>query len=115
MLGPVAGALGKIPEAGRNWEGFSPDPYLTGLAMAETIEGIQGSGVQATAKHYILNEQEHYRNQINVKIDDRTMHELYLWQVVVESQWLLRMLELTERRRPFADAVRAGIGSIMCS
>jgi beta-glucosidase len=26
MLGPVAGALGKIAEGGRNWEGFSPDP-----------------------------------------------------------------------------------------
>ena len=34
QLGPVAGPLGKIPTAGRNWEGFSPDPYLTGIAMA---------------------------------------------------------------------------------
>lgn len=30
LLGPVAGALGKIAEGGRNWEGWSPDPYLTG-------------------------------------------------------------------------------------
>jgi beta-glucosidase len=63
--------------------------------MAETIKGIQSRGVIACAKHYILNEQEHYRNSISVKIDDRTMHELYLW--------------------PFADSVRAGVGSIMCS
>lgn len=63
--------------------------------MAETIRGIQSRGVVACAKHYILNEQEHYRNRIDVQIDDRTMHELYLW--------------------PFADAVRAGVGSIMCS
>ncbi|MBE3046565.1 hypothetical protein IMZ48_29355, partial [Candidatus Bathyarchaeota archaeon] len=39
QLGPVAGALGKIPHGGRNWEGFGPDPYLTGIAMIETIEG----------------------------------------------------------------------------
>ena len=26
QLGPVAGALGRAPAAGRNWEGFSPDP-----------------------------------------------------------------------------------------
>ncbi|KAK3376701.1 glycosyl hydrolase family 3 N terminal domain-containing protein [Lasiosphaeria ovina] len=95
QLGPVAGPLGRVPEGGRNWEGFSPDPYLTGVAMAETIKGIQSRGVVACAKHYILNEQEHYRNHIDVRIDDRTMHELYLW--------------------PFADAVRAGVGSVMCS
>ena len=73
----------------------SPDPYLAGVAMAETIQGIQSRGVVACAKHYILNEQEHYRGSVDVRIDDRTMHELYLW--------------------PFADAVRAGVGSVMCS
>jgi len=26
QLGPVAGPLGRSPEGGRNWEGFSPDP-----------------------------------------------------------------------------------------
>ncbi|KAG8534117.1 uncharacterized protein KY384_000961 [Bacidia gigantensis] len=108
QLGPVAGPLGRSPEGGRNWEGFSPDPVLTGIMMAETIQGIQKSGVMATAKHYILNEQEHFRQQpeaqgygYNIKeasssnIDDATLHELYLW--------------------PFADAVRAGVASIMCS
>ncbi|KAK4150111.1 beta-glucosidase [Chaetomidium leptoderma] len=95
MLGPASGPLGRVPQGGRNWEGFGPDPYLAGVAMAETIQGIQSRGVIACAKHYILNEQEHYRGNIDVRIDDRTMHELYLW--------------------PFADAVRAGVGSVMCS
>lgn len=35
LLGPVAGPLGKIPTGGRNWEGFSNDPYLSGIAMSE--------------------------------------------------------------------------------
>ena len=95
LLGPVAGALGKIPQGGRNWEGFGVDPYLSGIAMAQTIDGIQGAGVQACAKHYIGNEQELNRETMSSDIDDRTMHELYLW--------------------PFADAVRAGVGSVMCS
>ncbi|CAK7208931.1 beta-glucosidase [Sporothrix curviconia] len=94
-LGPVAGPLGRVAAGGRNWEGFSPDPYLTGVGMFETVSGMQSSGVIATAKHYILNEQEHFRNNVDVTIDDRTMHEMYLW--------------------PFADAVRAGVGAIMCS
>ena len=51
-LGPVCGPLGRSAFSGRNWEGFSPDPYLSGVAMEETIMGIQSVGVQACAKHY---------------------------------------------------------------
>lgn len=50
QLGPVAGPLGKIPDSGRIWEGFSNDPYLSGVAMEEAIRGMQRSGVQACAK-----------------------------------------------------------------
>ncbi|KAK6953717.1 glycoside hydrolase 3 [Daldinia eschscholtzii] len=95
LLGPVAGPLGKNPAGGRNWEGFGADPYLQGIAMAETIEGMQSVGVQANAKHYLLNEQELNRETISSNIDDRTLHELYLW--------------------PFADAVHANVASVMCS
>ncbi len=66
--------------------GFSPDPVLTGVAIAQTIQGIQDAGVIACAKHYILNEQEHnrqtaapYEFAYSSNIDDITMHELYLW------------------------------------
>ena len=41
--------------------GFSPDPVLSGIAVGETVKGIQDAGVIACTKHYILNEQEHYR------------------------------------------------------
>ncbi|KAH6658096.1 glycoside hydrolase superfamily [Truncatella angustata] len=108
VLGPVAGPIGRTPEGGRNWEGFSPDPWLTGIAIAETTKGIQDAGVIACAKHYIANEQEHFRQvgesvgrgyniteTLSSNIDDKTMHELYLW--------------------PFVDVVKAGVGSIMCS
>lgn len=54
QLGPALGALGKIPGAGRNWEGFSNDPYLMGVGSAEAILGMQGSGVQACAKVFII-------------------------------------------------------------
>ncbi|KAI1187543.1 glycoside hydrolase family 3 protein [Nemania serpens] len=95
LLGPVAGPLGKNAAGGRNWEGFGSDPYLQGIAMAETITGMQGAGIQATAKHFILNEQELNRETMSSYVDDRTMHELYLW--------------------PFADAVHANVASVMCS
>ncbi|KAF2101526.1 beta-glucosidase [Rhizodiscina lignyota] len=108
QLGPVVGPLGRSPEGGRGWEGFSPDPVLSGIAVGETVQGIQSSGVIACTKHFILNEQEHFRQvgeangygfpiteALSSNIDDVTLHELYLW--------------------PFADAVRAGTGAIMCS
>ncbi|KAH6636032.1 glycosyl hydrolase family 3 N terminal domain-containing protein [Chaetomium tenue] len=108
LLGPVAGPIGRMPAAGRNWEGFAPDPVLTGVGMSETVKGTQDAGVVACAKHFIGNEQENFRQRgeaqgygydidesLSSNIDDKTMHELYLW--------------------PFADAVRAGVGSIMCS
>ena len=103
LLSPCMGPLGRMPAGGRNWEGFGPDPVLQGIASAETIKGIQEEGVMATAKHYILNEQEHFRqafawglpNAMSSNLDDRTLHELYLW--------------------PFADSIRAGVASVMCS
>jgi beta-glucosidase len=105
-LGPVVGPLGRSGYGGRVWEGFSPDPYLTGVAAEQTIWGMQQAGVQTSLKHYIGNEQETQRNPdksangttieaVSSNIDDRTMHELYLW--------------------PFANGVRAGTASIMCS
>jgi beta-glucosidase len=57
LLGPVAGPIGRMAAGGRNWEGFSPDPWLTGIGMAETVKGIQEAGVIACAKHFVGNEQ----------------------------------------------------------
>ena len=49
-LGPNAGPLGRIPLGGRNWEGFSTDPYLSGQLNGETIIGYQEAGVIANIK-----------------------------------------------------------------
>lgn len=103
LLGPSVGPLGRMPAGGRNWEGFGADPYLSGVAAAQTIKGIQSEGVMATIKHFVANEQEHYRqpwewalpHAISSNMDDRTLHELYAW--------------------PFADSVKAGVASVMCS
>ncbi|KAI0205827.1 beta-glucosidase M [Astrocystis sublimbata] len=101
-LGPVVGPVGRVVQGGRNWEGFSVDPYLCGVLAAQTVEGVQSQGVITSTKHFIGNEQESYRNpvgeeteSVSANIDDKTMHELYLW--------------------PFQDAVFAGTGNIMCS
>lgn len=58
QLGPAIGPLGRNAAGGRIWEGFSPDPSLSGIAVYETVKGIQDAGVIACTKHYIANEQE---------------------------------------------------------
>lgn len=103
LLGPAMGPIGRVPAGGRNWEGFGSDPVLQAVAASQTIKGIQDAGVIATAKHYLLNEQEHFRkpfewglpHSISSNVDDRTLHELYLW--------------------PFAESIRVGVASVMCS
>ncbi|KAF8166141.1 glycoside hydrolase family 3 protein [Mycena galopus ATCC 62051] len=93
-LGPMMNLM-RAPAAGRNWEGFGGDPYLSGEGAFETITGIQSSGVQATAKHFINNEQEHFRETSSSIVDDRTQHELY--------------------SLPFLRSVQANVASVMCS
>ncbi|KAH0833831.1 glycoside hydrolase family 3 protein [Lanmaoa asiatica] len=93
-LGPMMN-MGRIAQGGRNWEGFGADPFLTGEAAYETVLGLQAGGVQATAKHYINNEQEYMRTQSSSNVDDRTQHEIYA--------------------QPFMRAVMAGVSSVMCS
>lgn len=51
-LGPGMNLV-RSPEAGRNWEGFGADPFLSGEAAYQTILGMQESGVQACAKHVL--------------------------------------------------------------
>ncbi|KAI9376027.1 glycosyl hydrolase family 3 N terminal domain-containing protein [Aspergillus egyptiacus] len=104
-LGPVIGPTGRVARGGRNWEGFSNDPYLGGQLAGDTVRGLQ-ENVIACVKHFIGNEQETRRNppqrldgsfnqSLSTNMDDKTMHELYMWA--------------------FQDVVKAGAGSMMCS
>ncbi|KAK7435030.1 hypothetical protein CaCOL14_000005 [Colletotrichum acutatum] len=100
-LGPAAGPLGRVARGGRNWEGLSSDPYLAGVGMGAITRGIQNAGVIATAKHWLLNEQEYRRRvsdlgeAISSNVDDRALHELYVW--------------------PFMNSLKEGAASVMCS
>ncbi|CAK5280735.1 unnamed protein product [Mycena citricolor] len=112
-IGPVTGGpMGRSPFNGRLWEGFGPDPYLHGVASFLTVKSAQAEGVVTCSKHYLAYEQETFRNPygeaesydvfpvnaqdpISSNLDDKTAHELYMW--------------------PFAEAVRAGSGTVMCS
>src|SRR4051795_11487359 len=58
--------------AGRNFEYFSEDPYLSGVMGVAVTQAIQDHGVIAMAKHSVVNDQEHERFRASVEVDERT-------------------------------------------
>lgn len=77
LLGPVV-SIHRSLLAGRNVEGFSEDPLLSGVASAAYVRGAQSRGVACTVKHYAANEAEFERNSISSEVDERTLREIYL-------------------------------------
>ena len=77
MLGPGVNII-RTPLCGRNLEYMSEDPYLTAQIAVPEIEGIQSCDVAACVKHFALNNQELDRGKVDVEVDDRTLHEIYL-------------------------------------
>lgn len=78
------------PVWSRAYNLFGEDPLLVGAIGAAQIQGIQSQGVMAEAKHYIA-----YNGGNDVIVGQQALHEIYA--------------------APFADAVTAGVASIMCS
>jgi beta-glucosidase len=77
LLGPGVNIY-RTPLNGRNFEYMGEDPYLASVMVVPYIKGVQSNGVAACVKHYVLNNQEVWRNHINVKLSDRALHEIYL-------------------------------------
>lgn len=92
LLAPTLN-LHRSPLGGRHFECFSEDPLLTGRTGAALIRGIQSGGVAATAKHFVANDAETDRLSVDVRMDEQTLHEVYL--------------------APFEAAVEAGVWAVM--
>jgi beta-glucosidase len=87
--------IDRVPLNGRNFEYMSEDPFLAGQGGAAVIRGIQSEHVIATVKHYVANSQETNRMTDSSNLSERTLQEIYL--------------------PAYQAAVRAGVGSVMCS
>ena len=77
LLAPTVN-LHRTPYGGRHFECFSEDPLLTARIGAAYVRGLQRCGVAATVKHFVGNDSETQRMTVDVRIDDRTLRELYL-------------------------------------
>lgn len=77
ILGPTAN-IQRSPLGGRGFESYSEDPYLSGIASAAIVKGIQDNGVGATMKHYACNDMDHERFAYDVQVSQRALREIYL-------------------------------------
>lgn len=76
--GGVCINLPRNPRWGRAQECYGEDQYHLGEMGAALTRGIQSQNVMACVKHFALNSIENARFKADVKIDKRTLHEVYL-------------------------------------
>lgn len=92
VLGPNIN-IHRDPLCGRLAESISEDPFLVSKIAVAQVEGIQGEGLTACAKHFAANNQEKDRLGVEEHVSERALREIYL--------------------PGFKACVDAGVGSLM--
>lgn len=77
LLAPTVN-IHRSPLAGRNFEAYSEDPYLTGELATAFIRGAQSAGVGACIKHFVCNDSEYERTTMSSEVGERALREIYL-------------------------------------
>ena len=77
ILGPAVN-IQRLPVGGRTYEYLSEDPMLSAALSLYYTKGVQDQGTAVCIKHFAVNNQETNRGSVNVKIDERTLREIYL-------------------------------------
>ncbi|TAK19893.1 MAG: hypothetical protein EPO40_31830 [Myxococcaceae bacterium] len=77
LLAPTMNIL-RHPRWGRAQETYSEDTHHLGAMAVAFIEGVQSRGVLASAKHFAANSIEDSRHRVDVRMDERTLREVYL-------------------------------------
>ena len=77
ILGPAVN-IQRLPVGGRTYEYLSEDPILSAALALYYTKGVQDQGTAVCIKHFAVNNQETSRGSVDVKIDERTLREIYL-------------------------------------
>lgn len=77
FTGAVCMNLLRHPAWGRAQETYGEDPHHVGVMAAAFTRGLQRH-VMACMKHFALNSMENARFTVDVEVDERALHEVYL-------------------------------------
>jgi len=78
LLGPTVN-IHRTPLAGRNFESYSEDPYLSAEMAHALVTHVQDAGIACCIKHFVCNDSEYQRQSISSDVDERTLREIYLY------------------------------------
>ncbi|WP_052351887.1 glycoside hydrolase family 3 protein [Deinococcus pimensis] len=120
LLGPAVD-VARSPWGGRTFESFGEEPLLHVRLVVPEVLALQRHGVQASLKHFILNNQEHARNSINVLAGERALREVYLppFEAAIREGHAASVMasynkadgvHLCEDRRLLTDVLRGDLG-----
>ncbi|CAK0806968.1 unnamed protein product [Prorocentrum cordatum] len=95
LLGPDI-EVARVPLTGRSFETLTgEEPFLGASLVGPYVKAVQDRGIIVTIKHWLDNNEEIFRMTMNVDVDARTQHEIYM--------------------PVFKAAIEAGASAVMCS
>ncbi|WP_409267126.1 glycoside hydrolase family 3 C-terminal domain-containing protein [Massilia sp. BHUDP2] len=79
--------LQREPRNGRNFEYAGEDPLLAGTMIGQAIKGVESNRIISTLKHFVLNDQETGRNELDARIDKAAlrMSDLLAMELALEQ------------------------------
>ncbi len=102
------------PAWGRAQECYGEDPVLTGRMGSALTRGVRVH-VMACVKHFALNSMENERFEVDVSIDEHTLHEVYLphFKAVIDAGADSVMSAYNKVRGEYMDVNRALLTDVL--
>ena len=134
FIGIISGWYGpamnihRTPFAGRNFEYYSEDGFLSGEMALEASTACAQSGVYAYIKHLALNDQEDHRSHVATFANEQAIREIYLkpFQTCIEQRGTQSIMvqeydpdtktyTQTEKEIPVVMAVMSSFNRVGCT
>lgn len=84
----------RTPFAGRNFEYYSEDGFMSGEFALQSAKACAEKGVYAYIKHFALNDQEDHRSHVATFANEQSIREIYLkpFQTCIENRGTTKIM-----------------------